>query len=92
MICAAASEVVTTTPLIRMTEEYSEEDTVQIGPGETDDAATAAVAGNTHRASLSYLGPTGSTYDPESAACAPCLSAITWEIGATGRQKRMSGT
>lgn len=73
-------------------EEYSETDTVQIGPGETDDSATAAVSGNSHRAALTYQGATGSTYDDEAADCAPCIQGITWEIAAIGRQKRMSGT
>jgi len=80
-------EVITTDGV----EEYSETDTIQIGPGETDDAAVAAVSGNSHRVTVSYLGPTGSTYDSDSSSCAPCIVAVAWEIGSTGRQKRMSG-
>ncbi len=90
-VCGTAKvfdvEIVTTDGV----EEYTEEDTVQIGPGETDDSAVAAVTGNSHRLTVSYLGPTGSTYDEQSSNCAPCIGGATWELGATGRQKRMSG-
>jgi hypothetical protein len=72
-------------------EEYSEADVLQIGPGETDDAATAALTGNSHRLEIGYTGPTGSTYDEADPDCAPRLSAVTWEVEAIGRQKRMSG-
>lgn len=72
-------------------EEYSAVDTVQLGPGPTDDATNVALTGNSHRLELRYTGPTGSTYDEDGADSAPNLSAINWEIGAVGRQKRTSG-
>jgi hypothetical protein len=73
-------------------EEYFEDDTVQVGPGETADAAMAASTGNSHRVTLSYLGPTGSTYDESSPDCAPSLRAVSLEVGSLGQQKRMSGS
>lgn len=72
-------------------EEYSETDTLQLGPGATDDAAQAGITGNSHRLQLRYTGPTGSNYDEADAACAPCIESVEWEAGAEGTQKRMSG-
>jgi hypothetical protein len=89
--CGVAKTLTATIIATDGVEEYTVTDTVQLGPGETDDAAMAAISGNSHRVELDYTGPTGSNYDPEDASCAPCLGGVTWEVGAAGRQKRMSG-
>jgi hypothetical protein len=90
--CGTAKQLTASVVVTDGVEEYTETDVVQIGPGETDDAALSALAGNSHRLEIRYTGPTGSTYDPDDTNCAPCLEGVTWEPGSVGRQKRMSGT
>lgn len=73
-------------------EEYSVDDVVALGPGDTDDSATAGISGNSHRVDLALSGPSGSTYDEESADCAPGLLAVDLEWSSIGTQRRSSGT
>ncbi len=60
-------------------EEYESIDYVSVGPGETSDEFDVEASGQAFRERLFYSGLTGSTYDKESASCAPGVELVEYE-------------